>query len=224
VKFLENFAFIISPQHPNNPSSLQAYIIRSYHPIRSSNPMNRCIIFFKVTRGPVQTNPTIDMAPQNLGELAKLPAELRQIIWQNVGPQNGSGPKPSMGVLRTCRQLYDEVFPIMYNNEVLCFKVAPRYQYRSWISVSNRCGAAWTLESSDDALSHGYNKLPYSRLRAVRIEVEAPDPFDPGQLICVWKKVRELVELLGQAGQLPDLEINLLKSPRASWMGFGRPQ
>jgi len=40
----------------------------------------------------------------------------------------------------------------------------------------------------------------------------------------VWKKVRELVELLGQAGQLPDLEINLLKSPRASWMGFGRPQ
>jgi hypothetical protein len=78
------------------------------------------------------------MAPQNLGGLAKLPAELRQIIWQNIGTQNESGLKPSMGVLRTCRQLYGEVFPIMYNKEILCFKVAPRYQYRSWISVSNR--------------------------------------------------------------------------------------
>jgi hypothetical protein len=67
--------------------------------------MNRCIIFFKVPRGPVQTNPAIDMAPQNLGELAKLLAELRQIIWQNVGPQNDSGPKPSMSVLRTCSKL-----------------------------------------------------------------------------------------------------------------------
>jgi hypothetical protein len=71
------------------------------------------------------------MASQNLGDLTKLPVEVRDVIWQNIGPQNDSGPKPKMDVLRTCRQLYNEVEPIIYDKEVLCFKASPRYQYRS---------------------------------------------------------------------------------------------
>jgi hypothetical protein len=106
------------------------------------------------------SRPNLDMSSQTLGELARFPAEVRKIIWQNIGPQNNSGPKSSMSILRTYRQLYNEVEPILYDKEVLCFKVSPQYQYRSWISASNRCGATWTLESFDGAIAHCYDKLP----------------------------------------------------------------
>jgi hypothetical protein len=64
--------------------------------------------------------------------------------------------------------------------------------------------------------------LPYSKLAGIRIEIDAPGTSDPGQLICVWKKARELVDLLSQAGNLSHLVIRLLDNPQGKWMGRGR--
>jgi hypothetical protein len=177
------------------------------------------------TSHPEQPEPKQDMGSRALGILAKLPAEVRLIIWKLLrSPDKGGKPTCDLNVLRTCWTLYHEVYPIIYNGEILVFLVSPQYQYRSWISVTNRHGATWTLESFDKAMSHGYEHFPYAKIEKIRVAIEAPDPNDPGQLICLCKKISEVVDLLSQVGELRRLEIWLDDSQAGRWVEDERLQ
>jgi hypothetical protein len=144
------------------------------------------------------------------GLLAQLPREVRDLIWEHFIPSYGQ--RTNLGIMQTCRQLRYEVAPIIYEKEVLRFHISPTYQYRSWLSIVTRRGAESHLRDLQDATSRGFSSLPYTKLKGIRVEVEAPDSTDPGQMICLWKKTVCLVDLLSQVDGLPDLEIHLTDS------------
>jgi len=150
------------------------------------------------------------MASENtsIGLLAQLPREVRDLIWENFVPSHGQ--QTNLGILRTCRQLYEEVSPLVYQNEVLRFHISPTYQYQSWLSIITRKGAELHLRDLQDATSQGFSSLPYTKLKGINVELEAPDATDPGQMICLWKKVISLTGMLSEVNGLPDLEIHLV--------------
>ena len=80
-----------------------------------------------------------------------------------------------------------------------------------------RRGAELHLRDLQDAASRGFSSLPYTKLKGIRVEVEAPDSTDPGQVICLLKKAVSLVDLLSQVDGLPDFEIHLMDSKPSKW-------
>jgi hypothetical protein len=93
------------------------------------------------------------MPPENtsIGLLAQLPREVRDLIWEHFVPFYGQ--QTNLGILRTCRQLYGEVAPLVYQNEVLRFHISPTYQYQPWLSIVTRRRAELHLRDLQDAAS-----------------------------------------------------------------------
>jgi hypothetical protein len=74
-----------------------------------------------------------------------------------------------------------------------------------------------------------FRELPYERLKAIKIEIAAPDVADPGQYRCLWKRVRGLVDLLSQSEDQPQIEIHLVEDPSlgrgiSKWFYDGVPR
>jgi hypothetical protein len=167
------------------------------------------------------------MASRNLGKFAELPGEIRNETWRNLRPE-GDSIKTSMSILRTCRQLWDEVSPQIYNKEVLTFKLPPIYAPHSWITVPSSLGATWTLTSLSHAKTLGFGALPYEMLQGIEIHILATDPADPGQLFHLWTKTHPLVQLLQREDgntKLGNLAIHLLDTETTHWgLPNGDPQ
>lgn len=158
-----------------------------------------------------------------LGTLTSLPRELRDQVWEY------SLMGRRFAFIRASHQIFAEASPIMdriiYNNAVLKFCVCPTYQYKSWLSVENQFNREWPLQNLDHAIRSGLHKLHYEKLGKIEINIEAPDWKDPGQIICLYKKCVDLASLLENAKTgLPDIEINLLDSPLATWVDDSRPE
>ncbi len=165
------------------------------------------------TGSPTHNTSKAVMSPggSSIGLLAQLPREVRDLIWENFIPSYGQGT--NLSILRTCRQLYAEVASRLYQDEVLRFYICPTYQYQSWLSIVTHRGAKLHLRDEQDAVSRGFSSLPYAKLKGLIVEVGAPDPTDPGQMICLWKKAGSLADLLSQGVDgLPDLDIHLVNS------------
>lgn len=74
-------------------------------------------------------------------------------------------------------------------------------------------------------MSRGFGKLPYEKLKGVQVEIFAPCPYDPGQIVCLWKKCRDLAAMLEQADcGFSNLDIHLKNSTSAKWGVDGIPQ
>lgn len=56
---------------------------------------------------------------RDIGTLAQFPFEIRELIWKDFSPRQGQ--ETDLSILRTCRQLYEEVSPHIYEKEVLRF-------------------------------------------------------------------------------------------------------
>jgi hypothetical protein len=162
------------------------------------------------------------MAVENpgLGTLSKIYPEIRVQIWKDVlqkGVPESSKSKIDSAILRASHQLHDEISFEFYHLQILRIKISPRYRYRSWITISNLEGFEWHLKDLRDAASRGFQKLPYRWLKQLKIEIEAPDPEDPGQMLCLWRKAQDLVELLEKADGLPSVEILLQDTEGVKW-------
>lgn len=55
------------------------------------------------------------------------------------------------------------------------------------------------------------------------MEIEPPNKYEPAQVICLVLKVRDLVTLLSQAENIPQLEIHLKNSRFDDWSFHGQP-
>lgn len=150
------------------------------------------------------------MASENtsIGLLAQLPREVGNLIWEYFIPCHGQ--QTNLGILQTSHQLYEEVSPLVYQNEVLRFHISPTCQYQSWLSIMTRKNVKLNLCDLQDATSQGLLSLPYTKLKGINVELEAPDATDPGQMICLWKKVISLTDMLLEVNGLPDVEIHLV--------------
>ena len=116
-----------------------------------------------------------------------------------------------MSLLRISRRIADEISPHLFKNEVLRIEILPLYDRSAWINVTNGLGAEWELKNFGDAIERGWGRVSWAKLKRIEIVVKAPDPEDPGQLICLWGKVGGLVDLLLCAApqELPGIKIDL---------------
>jgi hypothetical protein len=81
-----------------------------------------------------------DVKDLNLGDLNRLPREIRNVIWEEVCPQDDElspNLKNSLASLRTCRQIYTEFSAKVYDKEALLVRISPTYQIGSWLSFQS---------------------------------------------------------------------------------------
>ncbi|KAL8748890.1 MAG: hypothetical protein Q9184_007032, partial [Pyrenodesmia sp. 2 TL-2023] len=155
----------------------------------------------------------------SLGRLASLPLELRDQVWAFLSIQS------RLALLRTSRQLYTEGSPVFYKDVDLQFNIEPRYEYKSWLHVGSSFEARWALQSLGQAITRGFDQIRFERIREIRINIEAPNKDDPGQLIYLQKKCMHLAELLERAQHgLPHLELHLMTSETGEWGSESEPQ
>ncbi|KAL5331954.1 hypothetical protein ACEPPN_001495 [Leptodophora sp. 'Broadleaf-Isolate-01'] len=163
------------------------------------------------------------MTSHNLGLLVAFPAEIRAEVWRNLRPStpstSGNTPKrkDTLGILRACRQLNQEIMPYLYDKEILNIRVEPIWS--KCLTVENEHGAIWSIANTRDLLYNAFFNLPYRKLKLLRVSINAPETGNLIQLISLSNHVRDLVHLLEQSNGLPSLEIHLLdsQSPSGKW-------
>jgi hypothetical protein len=168
---------------------------------------------------------------ENMGTLSRFPREVRDLIWENFCFQQEKEstttlPNTDLSILRTCKQIHDEVEPFVYGKEVLTFTLEPTYDAYSWFTMESRLGAYWNVANKEAAVMSGFRDIPYHKLSSVKIDVLAPNTADAGQMINLHNKVSALTTLITESGNtLPALEITLKNSAHGTWIHEdGTPQ
>ena len=174
----------------------------------------------------------MEITDPSLGMFSIIPAEVRIMIWKHFSSQLHVGRslprKPNhllrdQEILLTSRKIYAEVaaeVPSGYNDNKIIIGVRPVYGYKSWIRAKNSKGVQWDLEDLPDAISRGFCDLPWHNLN-VRMP---PDRTDSAQIICLYKKVRALVEILNGAKGFLSLWVVFVHTKNTSWFDDAQPQ
>lgn len=177
----------------------------------------------------------MEITDPSLGMFSLLPTEVRIMIWKHLSPQLHVGRslprKPNhlsedQEILLTSRKIYAEVaaeVPSGYNDNTIIIIVEPEYRYKLWIKARNTEHVRWDLEDLPDAISRGFGDLPWHNLN-VRIWIWAPYREDSGQIICLYKKVRALVEILKGAKGFLSLWVFFGHTTDRTWFDDGQPQ
>lgn len=169
----------------------------------------------------------------SLGNLSRFPPEIRLQIWDDLlhsiqyetDPVPATSKQARFSILQTSHWIHGEVSTLVYKDVSLRFQVLPEYQYQSWLTIECNAGKKWHLQNWNDALSRGFVKLPYEKLKGIQVEIFAPCRMDPGQIVCLWKKCLDLARLLEHSGRgLPNFEIHLKDSTGAKWFFDDKPQ
>ena len=148
----------------------------------------------------------MEITDLSLGMFSLLPAEVQIMIWEHFTPRLHVGrslPREpnylsrDQDILLTSRKIYAEVaaeVPSGYNDDTIAISIRPEYRHKSWIKAKNTEGVQWDLEDVSDAITRGFCDLPWHNLN-VQILIWAPCRKDRAQIICLYKKVRALVEI-----------------------------
>ncbi|KAJ5203776.1 uncharacterized protein N7498_004655 [Penicillium cinerascens] len=156
-----------------------------------------------------------------LGHFAKLPIELRLLIWDLVFleihpyPRRRISPQTNiLSILRCSRYLYCEISHRLYNNISPALLVRRVDDKKCWITAgmfSNKIHAQWDLESKGDTQRH-IASLPFDKLRDsyLFIEIRPSSRHDPGQIIQMWQKLNYIVDIIQELPQPPCVRISLL--------------
>lgn len=118
--------------------------------------------------------------------LSLLPFELRLSIYDKLALNLLEKVQHKSSLQQTSRQLYNELshhFDVFWSNTTLQFNVSSTYKHKSWLGVTSMTGFSIGLEDTEDALSRGFQHIPYSKLKAIIISISAPDRTDPGQIL-----------------------------------------
>lgn len=159
------------------------------------------------------------MAASGLGVFAKLPSEIRLMIWNELCPSGWHRHKTDLAILRASKRIYAEALDQLYMSiEELTFFIKPEFDrykdlsyrgfemrnkgHRSDDGESRGDSPRWIFSSAQDALSRGFQYLSLHIIPCV-VCIEAPDPEDPGQLICLALRLQQLVDLLQSINKRP---------------------
>jgi hypothetical protein len=147
-----------------------------------------------------------------MGFFARLPPELRLTIWEDYLNSTyptyafGDTTIEGLGLLRTCRQIYEETSDLIYERGTFTFGIRPpipNYNFDGGsysAAVRSTWIRRWRFHFPDDDPVFRY--IPYERIGEINIEIEAPYPSDRGQIMALWRKAKRLVDLLSKAGSL----------------------
>ena len=140
-----------------------------------------------------------------LGYLAKIPIEIRQQIYSFIIPRSSS---QGVAMARTCRCIHDEVIDVIYPDaefiftcvgdavSVTYFRKRNRIHIPIVIELLDKFGFEPSGELSEKREAAIFRRIPYERFKCVAVEIEAPDPEKPGDLIFQWECIRIVVDIL----------------------------
>lgn len=181
----------------------------------------------QITRNTVQNLYSMDS--HNLGKLRELPGEIRAKIWRELRPSKGTSSgwtteqrTESLGILRAGRQLNEEIIPYLYDNETLYIEVLS--EWSEWLTINNSTGTTWRIPNTRHPYRDALSKLPFKKLSAIEITINAPDQGNTAQFLTLFKHTRELAALLEQAEGLPQFTIRLCDTESGQWSQDGKPQ
>ena len=145
---------------------------------------------------------------------------------------------------RICRQIREEAFAVAYGTRDLVFELPDfsphRLDYFSqWPSLIQVHDQYSTFQqdvaphflrpgvryrSHWESLNIGVGFFcPFHLFRAIHIEIPAPNPKDPAQLIMTWNRLRWISRLFEKASNgLPDIRLVFRESQDRSWFTAGR--
>lgn len=109
--------------------------------------------------------------------------------------------------------MYKEISKELYFHTVLHFSIKPT---STGARLDHITSGGDKLHIKDAATRTPFFRLPYNRLRDIRIDIEAAEDDEPAQLYALWKEVRVLIELLSHSKSLPRVEINF-KDGKSCW-------
>lgn len=177
------------------------------------------------------------MSASSLGVFANLPSEIRLMIWNELCPLGSQRHKTDLAILRASKQLYAEVLGHLHMTiKEFTFSIRPEFdrhkdpsylgfemrdiRHRSKHDDMSEDWPKWTFSSAQDALSRGFQYLPLHIIPCV-IHIEAPDPADPGQLICSSLRVQQLVDLLQYINKRPISQLIICLGHADQWLNEG---
>lgn len=166
------------------------------------------------------------MAAPSLGLFAKLPVEIRLLIWDEFllsGWKRG-GSKTDLSILRTSKQLHYEIQDYLHQKmSMVTFIVRPEFDevqqiidsathlsFEMWVGSDYIKAPGTDDDDYDERLIRSprwtfasaqdalSRGLQYLPLHKLStvVCIEPPDPEDPGQVICLCLRLQQLVELL----------------------------
>lgn len=158
-----------------------------------------------------------------LGSLDTLPAELRLHIYDELALTQLDDATYITALQQVSDQLLKEVVHhhgTFWRRTILRFKISPEHERNSWLTVESNTMPDFHFRDIKDAISQGFNRMPYDLLKGIKVEIGAPSRTDQGQMLCVWKKCFDLAKFLGTRNSpfLAPLELCFVDtSSSASW-------
>ncbi|KAM5467159.1 hypothetical protein MferCBS49748_004090 [Microsporum ferrugineum] len=168
----------------------------------------------------------------SFGIFAKLPYELRELIWLEflpAGRDNESNTIASasartsaavdLRVLRASKSLYNEISYVLYSKTHLCFDLRPlqnedasfwstlRFKRRVRKKEFYDGGAVWRLESGYAKRDTYFDHFPFHKVAVIEIGLRGSD--NASHFFWMWRNVVRTLELLGTAPSLPPIVIRL---------------
>ncbi|KAJ6132650.1 hypothetical protein N7471_007865 [Penicillium samsonianum] len=161
-------------------------------------------------------------APQDpgvaqLGTFINLPLELRWMIWESVFDEIHSAPC-ALAILRCNRYLYREISDHLFGDFEHEFQVSGGLRFNFTTRQTHSHG--WDLKNIEAVRSH-LHTFPWAKVGGkMFINILPPPQGDPGQIIQVWQKVNQLVDILKTTPSAPSVWVSLLED----WSSDEKPQ
>ncbi|PWY96166.1 hypothetical protein BO94DRAFT_591721 [Aspergillus sclerotioniger CBS 115572] len=153
------------------------------------------------------------MEPSPLGQLGKLPYEIRLEIYERLFTMKNT----PLSIFSSSRAIYKEITDRLY--DTLNIHLTPSLK-DPWIEVHcQRMRLHWSIHDYCLDCQHRFARVPYHKVNLV-VHIYAPDPRDPGQIVLLWQKTDYLVGLL-QNATIASLVVRLREDQGHDWQEGG---
>lgn len=174
--------------------------------------------------------------PSGLGDLSKLPTEIRLQIWQNVLtdrkllPYLGPSKEPASPCLIS-HQIREEIYDILWRSRTLRFDVDPRHKdewrlptkvyqaedqqrlafrlYDDDQKIETELDIAYMGSQPRNTRRTAFQQIPFHLLRNIEIDVIAPHMSTPAHMIYTWAIIFWIVKTCGEF-LLPSVHVRLI--------------
>ncbi|CAI7576677.1 unnamed protein product [Penicillium glandicola] len=161
-------------------------------------------------------------APQDpgvaqLGTFIKLPLELRWMIWESTFDEIDSAPC-ALAILRCSQYLYREISDHLFEDFEHELRVESGLRFN--FTIKKRRSQGWELKNIDAIRNH-LHTFPWAKVGGkMPVNIVPPQQEDPGQIVQIWQKVNQLVDILKTMSSPPSVWVSLLED----WSRDDKPQ
>lgn len=116
-----------------------------------------------------------------------------------------------LSILCTSQRLYGEISHHLYKNLTVDIDISPLYVRHAWVDVTiKKLGSKWKFVDKKEARKCRFHHFPYHKVD-MNVNLYAPNPRDPAQLVLLWYKINYLIRFLRLAQSSKNMRIYLQK-------------